>query len=131
MPEITLGHALGDDVTEALADQFEPDQSAGDHEWDGHGACFVYIFEHDTAVPHYTDELAYDLTIGAGVYLRRVTGKTECSWQVLAGDVDAYMTDLEARWRAETDGTRKASCDECGAEQGEACRVPGCQGDWT
>lgn len=49
---------------------------------------------------------------------------------IVDGEVVPVPAALSAS-AAETGDPHEGPCGECGAEAGEACRVPGCQGEWV
>lgn len=91
----TFGDKLTEEQDEALRDGVEADQAAGDADWRG-GATYVYVLDTDTTVR--------GVVIPAGVYIRQVLDDNSGAWQVLGGDVDAFIDATEQMYLDETDG---------------------------
>jgi hypothetical protein len=110
------GWLASDDQTETLREHAEPETVGGEADW--LVAVSVYVLGADLTVG--------GVTVPAGTYFRAVESKRDNCWQVDDADAAiAYAEAVEAAYLAD-----RPPCEECGAEAGEDCRVPGCQGDW-
>ena len=117
------GDPLGDEQAEVLRDLAEPLTVGGESDW--RVAVYVYDLDEDL-----TD--SEGVTVAAGQYVRAVEGNQVNAWAVesLTG-ARLYAQAVEAAYADETGAVdRPDDCEECGAEPGEPCRVPNCQGDW-